>query len=184
MVSALLVHTHPVADSLGAAVRDAAVDGLRRSGAAVDVIDLYADGFHMRCDDATIREHIERLRACDLLVLVYPTWWGAQPALLRSWFERVWSHSAALGPGAPLGTAGQRFSNVDRLVAVTTHGSPWWINAVQGESGKRFVRRTLRRTLAPRARVDWLAHYDLDHERLGDTQRFLERVSKHLARSA
>lgn len=184
MVRVLVVHAHPNRESLGAALRDAAIEGSRASCADVDLIDLYAEEFGLHVADDSLRAHVARLRSCDVLVLVYPTWWGAQPALLRSWFEQVWSHPHALGPGAPLRCSGERLANIRRLVTVTTHGSPKWINAVQGESGKHFLKRVVRPTLAPRARFDWLALYDLDHERPGVTHQFLARVREHLERSA
>lgn len=181
MVNALVVHCHPCADSLGAAARDAVLDGLRAGGGTAQLIDLYASGFSARADDAVVRQHISMLRSCELLILVYPTWWAAQPAMLRSWFEQGWLRHSFGPVSTGRGTA-EHFVNIRRLVVVTTHGSPKWINAVQGESGKHFLQRRVRRTLHPRARVEWLALYGLDHEKPGDTERFLTRIRDRFAR--
>ena len=31
----------------------------------------------------------------DALVLVYPTWWSGQPAMLKGWFDRVLASGVA-----------------------------------------------------------------------------------------
>ena len=178
-----MVHCHPCPDSLGAALRDAVLDGLGTAGATTHLINLYEEGFGPGADATVVAQHKAQLLACDRLVLVYPTWWGAQPAMLRSWFEQVWWQPAAQDAARSTGDNARRYRNITRLTAVTTHGSPKWINAVQGESGKHFLQRRLRRSLGRRARVEWMALYDLDHEKPGDTDRFLVRVRERCART-
>jgi NAD(P)H dehydrogenase (quinone) len=62
------------------------------------------------------------------------------------------------------------------MVVVTTHGSAKHMNMVQGESGKRLVKRGLRVMCHPLCRVRWIAFYGNDD---GDAQAraaFLEKV--------
>ena len=107
-------------------------------------------------------DHARRLRAAEALVLVHPTWWGGQPAILKGWFDRVWAAGVAftLVPGSTRPRAGLR--NLRRLVVVTTHGSSKWTNALQGEPGKHLVGRGLRPLCHPLARTRWIALYGLD----------------------
>ncbi len=65
---------------------------------------------------------------------------------------------------------------------VTTHGSSKWVNALEGESGKRTVTRSLRAMCSRRTRTTWCALYGLD--RADDSARaaFLDRVERALAR--
>ena len=72
-------------------------------------------------------------------MLVYPTWWSGQPAMLKGWIDRVWVAGVAwdLPPGANVLRA--RLRNVRRIVVVTTHGSSKLVNALEGEAGKRTV---------------------------------------------
>ncbi len=194
---ALVVHAHPLTESYGSAVRDAAVRGLTAGGHDVDLLDLYAEGFvaamtrrewlHHRTGDAPrppdVSAHGARLRAADALVLVYPTWWGGPPAILKGWFDRVWVDGVAyvLDPGAdrirPL------LRNLRRLVVVTTHGSPKRINAIEGEPGKRLVGRQLRVLCHPLARTRWVACYGMDTADDAARGAFLARVERRLARS-
>jgi putative NADPH-quinone reductase len=190
---ALVVHAHPLADSLVAAARERVLRGLAAAHAEVRVNDLYADGFEPEFtahDKATHKEpgvvpalqgYVDDLRWCDTLVLVYPTWWSGQPAILKGWIDRVWVNGVAweLPDGADRLRPALR--NVRRIVVVTTHGSPKWVNAIQGEGGKRTVTRSLRSMCHPLARTSWLALYGVDRRAAADRAAFLDRVESRLA---
>jgi len=189
----VVVHCHPLADSFVAAVRDRALAGLGAAGHDVDLLDLYADGWRCEGDDRPaagepsddpVAGHAGRLRAARALVLVYPTWWGGQPAMLKDWLDRVWPVAAGPGPSRPWpwpqGRGGLR--GLRRLVAVTTHGSPKWVNAIEGEAGKRVVLRQLRLDCHPLARSTWLALYGVDQSDRARKQAFLDRVGRTMAR--
>ncbi len=194
MTRALVVHCHPVETSFVAAVRDRVVAGLERAGADIRLTDLYADGFdpaftadehadHLRPGaDPSLAPWVSDLAWCDTLVLVYPTWWSAQPAMLKGWIDRVWVSGVAwsLPPGSNRLRPGLR--NVRRLVAVTTHGSPKWINMFEGEAGKRTLTRSLRSMCHPLARTTWLAMYGVDTASTDRRSAFLDRVERRLAR--
>jgi hypothetical protein len=198
MVTALVVHSNPCNPSLGSALRDTAVGALGDAGYSVDLLDLYAEQFDpveprpstgstaagSGSDTQQLADYIARLRACKLLVLVYPTWWGAQPAMLTGWLDRVWRDPDAVAPTGRLLPNKTVFGNIERVVVITTHGSPRWINALQGESGKRLLQRGMRRAVGSHCKVDWVALYDLDHVRPGQTDAFIGRVREHLARIA
>lgn len=192
----LVVHAHPVPDSFGTAVHRRVVDALERRGHEVRVLDLYERGFdavlsrerhagHLD-DPATkpdIAEDAALLTWAEVLVLTYPTWWGGHPAILKGWFDRVWTSGVAfdLPPGA--NRIRGRLRNIRRLVAVTTHGSPRRINVLQGEPGKVALRRGLRAMCHPLCRVTWLAVYGLDSDDDGTRRRgFLERVERWFER--
>ena len=196
MTKALVVYCHPSEQSLVAAVRDRVVTGLTAGGAEVRLTDLYADGFdpafsaseranHLEPGtDPSIASHADDLQWCDTLVLVYPTWWSGQPAMLKGWMDRVWVSGVAwtLPDGANRLRPGLR--NVRRLVAVTTHGSSKFINMVEGESGKRTLTRSLRTMCHPLARTTWLALYGIDNASVDQRTAFLDRVERRLSRLA
>ncbi|MGE3361686.1 MAG: NAD(P)H-dependent oxidoreductase, partial [Acidimicrobiia bacterium] len=188
---ALVVHAHPHPDSYSAALRDRVVETLTGRGAEVSVIDLWAEGFDPRLSEhehrthhaglperPEIAHHAALLQQADTLVFVYPTWWGGPPAMLKGWLDRVLCDGVAytLPPGGdrirPL------LRHVRRLVVVTTYGSPRWVNALQGEPGKRTLRWGLRTLLARRARVHWLGLYRMDTNTDADRRRFLDEVAQ------
>lgn len=189
------MYAHPAEGSYVAAVRDRVVEALDEAGHQVDLLDLYAEGFaaaltaeelalHRHGPEAkpAIADHAGRLAAAEALVFVYPTWWGGQPAILKGWFDRVWVEGVAytLPVGADRITPLLR--SVRRLVVVTTHGSSKWVNALQGEPGKRVVLRGLRSLCRRTARTRWIALYDVDRSTPQQRTRFLDRVGSLVSR--
>lgn len=113
----LIVFCHPEPHSFNAALKTTAVAHLESQGHAVEVSDLYAEGFDpvegpghfpRRADPAAfsalseqrrahaagelpaeVTREIARLERADLIILQFPLWWHAQPAMLKGWFDRV-----------------------------------------------------------------------------------------------
>jgi NAD(P)H dehydrogenase (quinone) len=172
-VNVVVVHSHPCAGSFVAAMRDTTLEALHRAGADVHLIDLWAEGFDpvAATDDGSVSakavdDHVSLLDAAEMLVLVYPTWWSGQPAILTGWL-------AALPFGA--------MQHIRRLVCVTSHGSTKRVNMLEGETGKRIVERVLPKRCAPRAVVEWIAMYGLDTASAEKRTSFLEQISLRLA---
>jgi putative NADPH-quinone reductase len=190
----LLVICHPDPASFTAAVAERAVAAIKRRGDETRVTDLYGEGFdplftaaerrrhHEPGTDPAVARHAEDLQWCQRLVLVYPTWWCGQPAMMKGWIERVWVRDVAFDMPPHSNRVHARLRNVRRLVAITTHGSSKFINAVEGEAGKRMVTRTLRAVCHPLARTTWLAMYGVDTSTPAQRTAFLNRVERKLAR--
>ncbi|MFM7127546.1 MAG: NAD(P)H-dependent oxidoreductase [Actinomycetota bacterium] len=191
----LVVHAHPSAESFNAALCDRVLSGLARGSHEVRLRRLHDEGFEPRLSAAEwlvhldppatkpqLASHFDDLRWCDTLVLVYPTWWGAQPAMLKGWLDRVWVKGVAWD--LPEGASRLRplLRNVRRLVAVTTHGSSWRVNAVQGAPGRRIVARGMRVICHPFCRTKWIAMYSLDSSTDARRAAFLRRVENYFAR--
>jgi len=192
-VKAYLVYCHPVPDSFTAAVRDRAISALEGTGHVVRVADLYADGFDPAMSRQEVLEHkapppprpdiaryCDDLRWCDTLVFVYPTWWSGQPAMLTGWFDRVLRRGVAweLPDGASRIQA--RLTNVRRLVIITSHGSSKILNALEGQTGRRIISRSLRVLCNRFARTTWLAMYGIDQSTQADREAFLDRVDRKI----
>ena len=189
---ALVVYSHPNPESFVAAALERTVAGLEAGGHEVRVTDLYADGFEPALSAEERRTHKEPgvapelqsyaddLAWAEALVLVYPTWWSGLPAMLKGWIDRVWVAGVAWKMDEGDRTPTPLLRQVRRIVVVTTHGSPKLLNAMQGESGKRTVTRSIRAMCSRRTRTTWCALYGLD--RCDETKRlaFLDRVEKTL----
>jgi putative NADPH-quinone reductase len=190
---ALVVHCHPDPDSLVAAARDRAVIGLRNAGHDVRLTDLYADGFEPAMSAEERRSHKEPGVASELqryaddlawaeaLVLVYPTWWSGQPAMLKGWIDRVWVAGVAWEMRDGDRSPRPKLRDLRRIVVVTTHGSSKLVNALEGEGGKRTVTRSIRAMCSRRARTTWCALYGIDTCTEDDRHAFLDRVESTLA---
>jgi NAD(P)H dehydrogenase (quinone) len=189
----LLIYCHPLPDSYAAALRDAAVGGLRSAGHTVELRDLYAEGFdpvlnaHERRgyygQDATTSEtasHVAALRGAEALVFVYPTWWFGMPAMLKGWIDRVWLPGVAFQLGGP-GVLQPLLTNICSITVITTYGSPRWLLWLVGWPDWRLFRRGIRTLCAPRCRLDWQALTNMDTCTPDARQRFIERVHRRLA---
>lgn len=188
----LVVYCHPNPASLTAVARDRVVAALHERGHEVRVTDLYAIGFdpvlsaqerqrHLEPGpDPSVADHAADLQWCAHLVLVYPTWWSGQPAMLKGWIDRVWVRDVAFDLPSESNRVHARLRNVRRLTVVTTHGSSKFINAVEGEAGKRMITRTLRAVCHPLARTTWIAMYGVDTASDKQRRAFLDRVARKM----
>lgn len=198
-MNVLVLFCHPTHQSFTGASLQRTLAGLATGGHDVRVVDLYAEDFrpelsrneraahgidHRAQPDlrADLAEHIVHLQWAEALVLVYPTWWAGQPAMLKGWFDRVLVNGVAwhLPDGADRIRA--LLTNVRRLVVVTSHGSTKFVNALEGEGGKRVVGRALRALCNRRCRTTWLALYNIDRATAEQRSAFLDRVEQRMAR--
>ena len=190
----LVVHCHPNPASLVAAAKDRVIAGLAAARHEVRLVDLYADGFEPAMTAQERRTHKEPgiapelqhyaddLAWAEALVLVYPTWWSGQPAMLKGWFDRVWVAGVAweLPEGANI--IRPLLTNIRRIMVVTTHGSPKRMNALEGETGKRVAFRSLRVMCSKRTRTTWCAIYGLDSADDAKRTAWLAKVERTAAK--
>lgn len=186
-----LVYCHPSETSITAAARDRALAGLQAAGHDVRVNDLYAEGFvpelsawertnHLAPPDTKpeIAPYAANLRWCEALVMVYPTWWAGQPAMLKGWIDRVWVSGVAYELPEGANRIRPKLQNIRRIVAITTHGSSKFINILEGEGGKRIVTRSLRVLCSKLARTKWIALYRIDRSTDAQRTQYLDRVEQ------
>ena len=191
----LVIYAHPLADSFAAALHQAIVAALRRSGHEVDDCDLYAEGFEPVLSPAERRDyntptpdltgvadHVARLRAAEALVLCFPTWWYGMPAILKGYFDRVWAQGVAFhlpeGGGAIL----PGLANIRKLWVVTTYGAPWWlIRLVLRDPVRAVILGGLARLCGRRVETRFLALYNIDAASRARCAAFLARVERAFA---
>lgn len=188
----LLVIAHPLPKSLCAHLAGRAEAALRAAGHEVTREDLYASGFDpvLSRDErrvyyapdyaaTAVAEQVARLREAEALVLVFPTWWFAFPAMLKGWFDRVWAPGVAYDHAADLGAIRPRLDNLRRVLAVTTLGAPGWVDWL---IMRRLVRRVLKTailgTCAPRARFEMLSLYRAEKTTPADIEAFAARIHR------
>lgn len=116
-MNVFIVHAHPEPQSFSAAMCLAATEQLRQLGHEVRVSDLYVAGFNPVASAADfgtrknpdylnyaleqrhaqeagtlapdIQAELAKLLWCDLLILNFPIYWCAPPAILKGWIDRV-----------------------------------------------------------------------------------------------
>lgn len=140
-MTTVVVQAHPVDDSFNRALLQRVTDGLEQSGDAFVVFRI-SEGQRPTAGD---------LSGADRLILVYPTWWGGQPAMLLAWIQDMIAHRGA-------------FADVRRLVAVTSLGSSHLINRIQGEWGRQNLAHRVLAACSAGASFDWLPLYKIDRQ--------------------
>jgi len=193
-VRALLVVAHPCADSFCLALADAAERGLRAGDHEVDRIDLYRDGFRAAMSraerlayesdapilDEQVAEHADRLRSADVLVFVYPTWWGGLPAILKGWLERVMVPGVGFQFDDRTGKVRPGLGHVRRIVGISTYGSPHWQVRLTNDNGRRMITRALRMSCGWRTRTRWFGLYGMDARDGEDRRAFVDHIEREL----
>ncbi|MEZ5409329.1 MAG: hypothetical protein R2761_14975 [Acidimicrobiales bacterium] len=153
--SDLVVQVHPLEDSYSAALREAVLAALGRADTPC----------YRLCQGE--RPPIGALREAGRIVLVYPTWSGGLPSHLLGWLHELFD--GGVGP-----------ERATELVAVTTCGSSQFVNRVQGEWGRRYLRTELLGRCAPGARFRWLCLYKVDRRSRTEMASHLDRVAAAL----
>lgn len=183
----LVLHAHPVAESYNGALHRLIVERLSAAGHLVDDCDLYAEDFDPRltreerlgyheigANIEPVREHVERLRAAEALVLSYPVWNFGYPAILKGYFDRVFlpgvSFTIVNGKVRPC------LHNIRKVAAVTTYGGSSRRAFLVGDPPRKAINRVLRVIVKPGAPVRYLAHYDMNRSTDATRSAFLARV--------
>jgi NAD(P)H dehydrogenase (quinone) len=192
----LFVHANPVPESFGAALCRTAVEAAREAGHDVRLIDLHEEGFDpvMGAEErrgytgegpvpADLVHHVEALQWAEGLILVYPTWWYAQPAILKGWIDRVWRPGIAFSLRTPTAPLRGALTNVRLVGVITTFGSAWWFwTFLMGAPGRKIALRGLRFCTAPRTRTFWIGLHEMDSQTDATRRRHLDRVRMRIAR--
>ena len=98
---------HPVRSSFCGSVLDRYARGLVTAGHTVEVADLYRERFdpvfhaedYVQFEGGRMPPDVlaeqARVDRCDALSFITPVWWLGMPAMLKGWFDRVWSNGWA-----------------------------------------------------------------------------------------
>ena len=172
-MNALIVYAHPEPTSFTAALKDAAVSALSAAGHRVEVSDLYGESFNpvagrhdfVRAADPArfhyqseqlnasktegfapdLAREQERLLRADLLVFVFPLWWGGLPAILKGWFDRVCAYGIAYADGKRFDRG--YFVGRRALLGMTTGGTIQRFSAEGSYGEMRHVVHSVRRCI-------------------------------------
>ncbi|MGH6858965.1 MAG: NAD(P)H-dependent oxidoreductase [Phyllobacterium sp.] len=146
----LIVYAHPEPTSFCAALKDAAFEAIQEAGHGVSLSDLYGEGFNpvagrhdflgvadarrfhyqseqlhaARCAgfSAEIAREQARIAAADVIIFLFPLWWGGPPAILKGWIDRVLAYGFAYVDGRRFESG--LFRGKRSLLCVTTGGTP------------------------------------------------------------
>jgi NAD(P)H dehydrogenase (quinone) len=180
-MNCLVVYAHPLKKSLCGSLFEVVAQALADNDHDCRFADLYEADFDPRLsgterasyyaayDNSGIAQEVRDLEWAEVVVLVFPTWWFSMPAILKGWFDRVWAPGVAYDHDANLGAIKPRLKKLRTVVAVTTLGSPWWVDRlVMWQPVRRTIGTAILRSCAPQARFFMLSLYN--SERVRDNQ--------------
>ena len=106
----LIIYAHPQSpNSFNHAICETIKNSVEQAGHMVKVRDLYALEFNpvlsaveLSVKNAPVEVLIEQnfIHWADMLVFVYPLWWGGMPAIMHGYLDRVFSYGFAYTSGA------------------------------------------------------------------------------------
>ena len=101
-MNVLIIYAHPNPLSFNQSILKVINTAFKDKGATVHLKDLYAERFDPVLDEAQlsllpddIKREQEQVLWADALVVIYPLWWFDRPAILKGWFDRVFTHGFA-----------------------------------------------------------------------------------------
>jgi len=123
----LFVVAHPEPASFTTSLAWHGMHAVKKAGHSVELVDLYEIGFDPVSDrrnflaeanpnrfdqqveerlasatdgfSAELQREMDRLAACDMLVLQFPIWWLGMPAIMKGWIDRVFAIGRTYGGG-------------------------------------------------------------------------------------
>ena len=151
----LIVYAHPCAESFSAAVHTTVLKALTDRGWEIDDCDLNAEGFqpvmtveerrdyHKIPDNTSpVETYVNRLRAAEALIMIFPIWNFGYPAILKGFLDRVFL------PGVTFklkdGEVQPGLTNIKRLAAFTTYGGTRMRALITGDPPRKCVTRAIR----------------------------------------
>ena len=190
MARALVLFAHPCPESYSAALHARVVEGLGHAGWEVDDCDLNAERFSPVLTEAERRGYheetanvgpvagyVERLRAADAMVMVFPVWNFGYPAILKGFLDRVFL------PGVSFklvdGKVTPNLTHIRRLAAVTTYGGTRLRAVLAGDPPRKSVTRAVWHVCRP-DKLRYLALYDMNRGTAATRAAFLGRVGREM----
>ena len=130
----LVINGHSVKDSFCEGLAKSYIQGAKKGGADVRSINLYDVDFKPVLSskknqvlEKDLKNIQKDIKWADHLVFVYPIWWGDMPALMKGFFDRVFTPGFAYDPknkklGLPRGLLTGKSAR-----AIITMGAPTYV---------------------------------------------------------
>ena len=191
MTRALVLFAHPCPESFSAALHARTLEALDARGWEVDDCDLNAEGFDpvlseaerrgyhdTASNTAPVARYVERLRAAEALVMVFPVWNFGYPAILKGFLDRVFLPGVSFALDGP--KVRPALTHVRKLAAVTTYGGARSRAILAGDPPRRHFTRSVRHVCRPE-RMRYLALYGMNDASDAKRGAFADRVGREMA---
>ncbi|MED1948222.1 MULTISPECIES: NAD(P)H-dependent oxidoreductase [Brevibacillus] len=148
----LVIIGHPDPESYCSALAHAYMKGAEGKDAQIRTIDLsqiafdpnLKHGYRKRTElEDDLKEAQDLIRWADHLVIVYPTWWGTMPAILKGFFDRVLLPGFAYKyrEGSPLWD--KLLTGKTAHLIVTMDTPSWYNRLIYWQAGHLVMKRNI-----------------------------------------
>lgn len=153
-MNVLIVYAHPNPESFNKSILDVIHAEFDQRGDSVRITDLYLEEFNPVLDEQQlalqnqgkvpddIAKQQEDINWADTVVIIYPLWWFDRPAILKGWFDRVFTNGFAFS--LENGEIQGLLSGKRAIVVVTAGGT----KEDFGKNADQLTRNTTEGTLA------------------------------------
>lgn len=197
----LLVTSHPVPESFSLVIAKTVEDTAKAAGHEVKRIDLGLEKFqpvlieeerrayfdepekktekHLPKD---VAGYINKLKWCDTLFFVYPTWWMNTPAALKGFFDRTmllhqtW-HFPTESSIIPQGLA-PGLHNIKQVFGISTYGASRPIVTLAGDNGRNMISTAIMPIFSTDCTIKWHGLYNMDFQTDENRHNFLNEVKE------
>jgi Putative NADPH-quinone reductase (modulator of drug activity B) len=148
----VVITGHPDAESYCSALSRAYMEGAVRQGAEVRHIDLsrlafnpiLQYGYRKRTElEDGLKQAQELISRADHLVIVYPTWWGTMPAILKGFFDRVFLPGFAFKYRDNSQLWDKLLTGKTAHLIVTSDTPSWYNRLVYNQAGHKLMKRNI-----------------------------------------
>lgn len=132
-MNVLTVYAHPNPESFNKSILDVICAEFDQRGDTVRIRDLYVEQFNPVLDEKQLElqnlgkvpedivQQQQDVAWADTVVIIYPLWWFDRPAILKGWFDRVFTNGFAFS--FDNGEIQGLLSGKRAIVVVTTGGT-------------------------------------------------------------
>jgi putative NADPH-quinone reductase len=193
-----VIHAHPVETSYDRALFKTTIEALAARGHTVDPLNLYDEKFdavlsreerliyHEVPQNLTpaVKPYVDRLRAADAIVFVYPVWNYGPPAILKGYFDRIFLPGVTFemrgGAASDKGELVRSLTNIRKAAFVTTYGGDRLRTMIMGDPPRRLALRWGWTVF--QHRPHYLALYDMNNATSARLTGFIEKVRAAMSR--
>lgn len=149
-MNVLIINGHPGENTFNHALADAFAKGAEKKNSSIKILEINKMGLSLEMTgfdkDKPVPQQIkdarEQIKWADHFVWIYPTWWANMPALLKAFFEQVFSSGFAFEY-----KKSTKFLKWDKLLAgksaqiiSTMDSPPWYYKLFTGDPGYKTVK--------------------------------------------
>lgn len=141
----LIIYSHPRENSLNHSIKESVKKGIKKNTDNIKELELYKEKFNpvlSDINDNNKKPEIDKMKAditwADYIVFITPIWWAGVPAILKGYFDRVFTEDFAFKfnqAGLPEGL----LENKKALIFCTSDTPPFLLNVTGGILGIKGI---------------------------------------------